>query len=90
MDVRLDQIHRTLLHEAASVLHVQAIVALVAHGADVNARTTDGRSSLHEAAKRNCSFEIKVLIAEGTDVDAVDRRGRTALYFATMQRDSRR
>jgi ankyrin repeat protein len=60
-----------------------AVQLLISHGADVNAKTSAGRTALHEAARRN-----KIEIAEaltsvkGVKLNEVDREGKTPLHVA--------
>jgi len=79
----------TLLHWAAGKGFTKVIEALVAKGADVNARTeslsrTDQRKTpLHVAAYEGHAESVKVLVANGADVHAVDKGKNTPLLSAT-------
>ncbi|KAK2766263.1 hypothetical protein FQN54_007780 [Arachnomyces sp. PD_36] len=65
----------------------QIIKALVAKGADVNARTEDGSMPIHIAARRDRNHHIvKLLLEYGADVNAKDREGRTALHCIVLQK----
>ena len=59
---------------------------LVAGGADVNARSSDGFTALHWAARRGACAVVAVLLASGADVGAratfVDCSDVTALHLA--------
>ena len=55
---------------------------LVAHGADVKARSKVGETALMDAAARGDLAAAKLLVERGVDVNAVDHRGYTALIFA--------
>jgi len=80
---------KTLLHWAAGKGFTKVIEALVAKGADVNARTeslsrTDQRKTpLHVAAYEGHAESVKVLVANGADVHAVDKGKNTPLLSAT-------
>jgi cytohesin len=80
---------KTLLHWAAGKGFTEVIEALVAKGADVNARTeslsrTDQRKTpLHVAAYEGHAESVKVLVANGADVHAVDKGKNTPLLSAT-------
>jgi len=56
-----------------------SIKALIASGADVNARSKVGRTALMWAADKGDADSIKALIASGADVNAKDENGTTAL-----------
>lgn len=56
---------------------------LVAHGADVNAKTARGDTALHLATWDATRPLAEALIAKGADVSAQDTRGKTALELAT-------
>ncbi|WP_083232879.1 ankyrin repeat domain-containing protein [Endozoicomonas atrinae] len=72
------------LHNSAQNGHLEAIDALIARGADVNARTKDGRTPLHNAAQNGHLEAIDALIARGADVNARTKDGRTPLHFAAQ------
>ena len=59
-----------------------SIKALIASGADVNARSKVGRTSLMWAADKGDADSIEALIASGADVNAKDENGKTALMKA--------
>ena len=55
---------------------------LVAHGAEVKARSKVGETALMDAAARGDLAAAKLLVGRGADVNAVDHRGYTPLIFA--------
>ncbi len=62
---------------------------LVSKGADVNARSKQGRTPLLIAAAHDGAFEIvKLLIEKGADISAKDFGGSTALLLATDANDT--
>lgn len=83
--VAADKYGLTSLHWASDRGHAEAIEALLASGADVNA--VEGRlfrrRPLHFAALSGSEAAVRALLAaDGVDVDAVDYRGSTALHGA--------
>lgn len=67
---------------AASYGHTEAVKALIAAGADVNAKTNDGKTALMKAASRQDIETVKILIAAGADVNVKTEDGQTALSRA--------
>jgi ankyrin repeat protein len=73
-----------------SVTEPAKVRLLVEHGADVNAKSTTGRTALLLAALHNGSDEVvDLLIAKGADVHARDNRGLTFLLAASAACNSR-
>jgi len=79
------------LFEAVRYASGAAIEILVKHGADVNARDTQGNTPLTVAAVGYDSGIVNQLIRLGAQIDARDRSGKTALanaydrcYYWTM------
>jgi ankyrin repeat protein len=60
----------------------ECIKALLAAGADVNAKDNEGKTALREAAWKGGADSLKALIAAGADVNAKDKEGYTALDAA--------
>jgi ankyrin repeat protein len=72
------------LMDAARTGNAEAVKALLAAGADVNARGEYGFTALMAAAK--CYTEaVKALLAAGADVNAKDADGNTALMAAAKK-----
>jgi len=77
---------RTILHAFAAHEDVIGVRWLLAHGADVSARATDGATPLHAAAARNVGTKvIAELLAHGADPRAVDDAGRTSSDLAVAR-----
>lgn len=66
-----------------------AVRALLAAGADVDARQGDGATALHWAAHRGDPALAEALLAAGADVDAANALGATPLWLASQNGDAR-
>lgn len=67
----------------------EVVALLVAHGADVKARSKRGETALAGAASRGDLAAVKLLLDQGADVNATDYRGYTPLMQAAQyDRDS--
>ena len=77
-----DDSDRTPLHMAAgSHSNPEVIQALLAAGADLEARDDEGRTPLHMAAGSHSNPEvIQALLAAGADLEARDDEGDTPLH----------
>jgi ankyrin repeat protein len=78
----------TPLHHAAAKCRPSVVQALLAHGADANAKTNFELTALHYVANsritRGCRQVIKILTAGGADLNSLDARGRTPLNLALL------
>lgn len=72
---KLTSYHRSLDRPEA----LAATTLLLAHGANVNARSVFGQTSLMLAVDGGQIVTARILIAHGADVSARDAKGRTAL-----------
>lgn len=85
-DVNADDNYDTLwkpIHWAAEKGKVDAINALVALGADVNAKNIGGQTPLHRAAWNGHVDAIKALVLHGAAINARDKTGWTPLFMTT-------
>ena len=60
------------------------VAALLAKGADVNAKNSGGQTPLHWAAKFARQDIARLLLSNGADVNSRSTDGRTPLYTATL------
>ena len=65
--------------------HEAVVAALMAAGADVNAKDKLGRTALHYAAFGGYEAIVAALIAAGADVNAKNENGETLLYLAARE-----
>jgi ankyrin repeat protein len=72
----------TPLASAAAAKQTDIARLLIAHGANVNARTASGHIPLHEAAGNGNVEMVKLLIENGADVHARTDEDKTPLDFA--------
>jgi ankyrin repeat protein len=72
---------RTPLMGAVRRGHLEVVKALIALGANVNAKTDDGRTALTEAVENGNVEVVRLLLDKGADVTA-RANGRTALEIA--------
>ena len=79
---RRSMLRYTALHLAMRPSTVQVAELLIAHGADVNARTKEGIMPLTFVAANNAVQVAELLIAHGADVNARTETGWTPLHSA--------
>jgi len=75
----VDFLGLTPLHRAANSGDLAAVEALLAKGADVNARGLAKQTPLHLAVTKEIA---QLLISKGAQIEARDRHGRTPLFWA--------
>jgi hypothetical protein len=81
---------RTLLQAFAHQGVHRTVAWLIAHGAEVNARSSSGRTAVHYAAERNTGPKTLALLVEaGADLLACDADGRTPLEIAKLNEKPR-
>ena len=80
------QIQKTPLHKAALHNKIEAVAALISHGADVNAREEDGYTPLMWASYYGYAKVVEALLDAGADKElkatSGRREGKTALDLA--------
>lgn len=65
------------LHVAVIEGNLEACRLLLQHGANINARASDGATALHMAQS---PAAIRLLLEHGADIQALDRKGNTPLH----------
>ena len=73
------------LHWATGQGHDDTVIALVHHGAEVNAIDDGGRTALHYAASRGHALIVEALLGAGARVDACSAQNVSALQMASEQ-----
>jgi ankyrin repeat protein len=63
--------------------YFETIQLLLEHGADPNARTSDGFTPLHLPSDMGTVEDLRLLLKYGADVEAVDKMGKTAFQVAS-------
>ena len=80
----------TPLHFASSNGHLETALALLDHGADVNAQNADGQTPLHRLGvsldsffEANCHSLARLMLERGAEVNARDKNQETPLHSAS-------
>ncbi|XP_041054868.1 ankyrin repeat domain-containing protein 49 isoform X2 [Carcharodon carcharias] len=84
-----DDDNYTPLHRAAYSDHIEVVRELIAHGADVHARTVDGWTPLHSACKWNNAAIASFLLQHEADINAQTNGLQTALHLASGSKDAK-
>jgi len=74
------------IHDAARTGNIEAVKQHLADGAEVNAKSSGGRTPLHWAAIEGHKEIAELLIAKGADVNAKDDYGKTPLDWAISRK----
>ena len=85
LPVRVLSSGRTPLHDAAQNGDVSEVKALLAKGADVNAKVWPGYTPLHTAARYGHVAVAKELLSNGAEIDAKSTKGYTPLHLAAFK-----
>jgi ankyrin repeat protein/beta-lactamase regulating signal transducer with metallopeptidase domain len=75
----------TPLHRAARLSppgSTSIMAGLIAHGADIDAKNTEGRTAAHVKASISSGADLERLIDLGADLNATDKDGNTVLHLA--------
>ena len=81
-----DPVGVTALMAASINGKIATVETLLAHGANVDARTNDGATALMLAAQQSHKDVVRALISAGADVNAKSRTSHTALILAAWNR----
>jgi ankyrin repeat protein len=73
------------LHLASEAGDTEAILTLLAHGADINAAASEGITALHLAAASGKAEVARLLLDSGALVSARDSSGLTPLHLAAAE-----
>ncbi len=76
---------RAQMLEAAEKGNLPLVRELLAKGADINAKNTNGYTALHMAVSKSHKDIVEFLIAKGADVNARSRSGSTPLHLAKRE-----
>lgn len=60
--------------------HPEEVIRLLELGADIDVRSSKGKSALHCAAKAGFLKVINLLLEKGANIDATDNRGETPIF----------
>jgi ankyrin repeat protein len=76
------EVSSPMLYEAASRGYGAVVRLLIKKGANVNAKTEQGRTALHGAAEEGQEATVRLLAEEGVDLTAEDESGTMAIHLA--------
>ena len=76
-------------HEAARLEQPEILELLLDAGADVEAKSSDGRTPLFEAACRNRLAAVRLLLARGADAKVTTVQGKNNLAHVAARSNSR-
>ena len=83
------QFQHTPLHQAAYYNKIEAVAALISHGADVNAREVAGETPLMRASYQGHAKVVEALLDAGADKELKATsggwKGKTALDMARRE-----
>ncbi|HAB18979.1 MAG TPA: hypothetical protein DCE44_21390, partial [Verrucomicrobiales bacterium] len=74
------------LLDAAETNDESQLRLMLEHGADINARNSDGDTGLHRAARAGAMSSLKLLIDRGANLEATNGYGQTPIFLATSRR----
>jgi len=73
---------KTPLHFAAGEGHIDAVLALIKLGANVNAKDLAGNTPLHCSCSNCSSSIVKILLDNGAKINLRNKNGETAIHIA--------
>ena len=76
------------IHDAARTGNIEAVKQHLADGAEVNAKSSGGRTPLHDAAFSDLKEVAELLIANGADVNVKSKFGETPLDLAIINNET--
>jgi len=82
VNVRSHKSEASPLHLASAQGHYDTVELLLSFGADVNARTSYGRTPLERAARNGHAAVVQLLIFRGANVNSTTEGGETPLLIA--------
>ncbi len=74
----------TALHNAAGCHELEILRLLLRHGANLEARDSQGLTPLHYATLANTMEPLRLLLEAGANPHARDKKGRTPLFYGVQ------